>query len=456
MADIRRRFRTIWKFLIPGWLQRGQGELVQYTQGLLKDAFAEASHQTALLHFPSVCADDALDMHGRSRGLPRGVLESADAYRTRLLGWRYPKGHRVRGTRAALLEQFVLALRGDQHVIIDSRNRRLESGAYPTFAPPVLQAVGAYSGAVGDATVTWPAHLAGDLGLMTVVTINEAVATPAGWTLLGSAGVGTPGSIGTGVRLQVFSRVATSASESNVTLVDAGFAQAGLIVTYRGGMHVADFAIAASADAGSTSASTPAQADSIGGICKKLAIFVGAGNGLVSGYTSAGASWSEIYDVGGTHRTNAAAETSSGAADGPVTATLSASVRSVGAYVVLSSPTHDTWIWDAMPPEAWARYWLVCHSVGTPWSSFSDPGWIAAWGDPNAVLAGGDITFGELDAVVKLASNRRLGWTPAGVQAQVLVLYFGDDPFPQPDGEWDEWANRDTRYRYVSLSESVS
>jgi hypothetical protein len=248
--NITRTFRTIWKFLVPGWLQAGQGELALFVQGMLKDAFAEASHQGARLHAPTLCPSDALDLHGRSRGLPRGVSESEDAYRTRLTAWRYPEGHRTRGTAGALLAQFQLALRGTHYVIVDARNKR---------------------------------------------------------TIAGSG------------------------------------------------------------------AALPA-----------------------------------------------------------------------------------TWLWDAMPAASWARYWLVCRSVGAPWPSFTDPGWLAAWTNPAAVLAGSGITFGELSAVAGLASNRTLGWTPAGVQAQVLVLYFGADPFPVPTSNWDLWANRDVLCRYVSLNENVS
>lgn len=240
-----RRFRTIWKFLVPGWLQTGQGELILFVQGLLKDAFAERMHQTALLHFPSTCPSDALDLHGRSRALPRGLFEPEENYRQRLTGWRYPEGHRTRGTAGAMLAQFQLALRGTHHVVIDARNQRTISG----------------SGA----------------------------ALPA------------------------------------------------------------------------------------------------------------------------------------------------------------------TWTWDAEPSSQWGRYWLVCKSVGSPWASFTDPAWLAAWGDVTATLAGSGIHAGELDAVRTITSNRRLGWTPAGVRGVNLVLYF-DATFPEPTGDWDEWANRDTSFRYVPLN----
>lgn len=248
LANVTRKFRTIWKFLVPGWLQAGQGELVLFVQGMLKDAFAERAHQTARMHAPSLCPSDALDFHGRSRALPRGLFEPEANYRGRLTAWRYPEGHRTRGTAGALLAQFQLALRGTHHVIIDARNKRTIAG----------------SGA----------------------------ALPVGWD------------------------------------------------------------------------------------------------------------------------------------------------------------------WDAVASSQWGRYWLVCKSVGAPWPSFTDPGWLAAWGDRDAVLAGSGIASGEFAALRELTSNRRLGWTPAGVQGVQCVLYFGNT-FPDPTGDWDDWDNRDPAYRYAPLHESV-
>lgn len=248
--NVTRKFRNIWKWLVPGWLQTGQGELVLFVQGMLKDAFAERAHQTARLHAPSLCPSDALDLHGRSRALPRGYLESEDGYRARLTAWRYPEGHRTRGTAGALLAQLQLSLRATHYVIVDAHDKRTEAGA--------------------------------------------GAALPAAWT------------------------------------------------------------------------------------------------------------------------------------------------------------------WDAEPASQWARYWVVCRSTGAPWPSFTDPGWLAAWGDPNAVLAGSGIEFGELSAAVTLASNRRLGWTPAGVSGVYLVLYFAGQSFPEPEGDWDSWANRSTSYRYVPLNAGVA
>jgi hypothetical protein len=129
-VNVTRKFRNIWSWLVPGWLQSGQGELVLYVQGLLKDAFAERSHQTARLHALSICPSDALDMHGRSRALPRGFSEDEASYRARLIRWRWPRGHRVRGNAQSLLEQISVVFGGAVEAqTIDARGTRFTYGS---------------------------------------------------------------------------------------------------------------------------------------------------------------------------------------------------------------------------------------------------------------------------------------------------------------------------------------
>jgi hypothetical protein len=75
---------------------------------------------------------------------------------------------------------------------------------------------------------------------------------------------------------------------------------------------------------------------------------------------------------------------------------------------------------------------------------------------PETCWAGEDIHSGEVAAVVRLASNRRLGWTPAGVRGINLVIWFEGETYPAPDGTWDEWSNRPQQdYAFEPLNESV-
>lgn len=55
--------------------------------------------------FPTRAGDSALALIGADRQIPRGRAETSANYAQRLLAWRYPRGHRVRGNAFALLEQ---------------------------------------------------------------------------------------------------------------------------------------------------------------------------------------------------------------------------------------------------------------------------------------------------------------------------------------------------------------
>ena len=130
----RRTFRNIWRFMIPGNFHRGDGELVQYTEGVMLDAFAEACRQMAWLMFPSKAPSDALKRIGEDRGIPRGFAEPEASYRERLIAWRYPRGHRIRGNAVGLLEQIAAVFGGavEAHTV-DARGTRYTRAADGTI-----------------------------------------------------------------------------------------------------------------------------------------------------------------------------------------------------------------------------------------------------------------------------------------------------------------------------------
>lgn len=81
---------------------------------------------------------------------------------------------------------------------------------------------------------TWPAHQAGDLGVLLVETANQPISAPSGWTQVGSnGGQGTPGAAGA-TCTQVFWRIAESASEAGPTLPDAGDHTIAQVLAWRG------------------------------------------------------------------------------------------------------------------------------------------------------------------------------------------------------------------------------
>lgn len=124
-----RTFREIWRSLIPGNFHAGDGEIIQYVQGWVEDAFAETARQTVSLMFPSVAPSDALPKLGADRGIPQGFAEPDNSYRERLREWRFPRGHRIRGNAVGLLEQIAAVFGGACDVqTIDARGTRYTWG----------------------------------------------------------------------------------------------------------------------------------------------------------------------------------------------------------------------------------------------------------------------------------------------------------------------------------------
>lgn len=100
---------------LPSWLTLGHdeddpekvsdGAKNHATLAMLVDASLEVAEQTLEARFPTRTVESALMLIGADRAIPRGRSESAESYARRLVGWRYPRGHRVRGGPFALLEQ---------------------------------------------------------------------------------------------------------------------------------------------------------------------------------------------------------------------------------------------------------------------------------------------------------------------------------------------------------------
>lgn len=126
---VTRTFQSLWYWLVPGFLQQGDGERVQQVIGLVHDAFVERCRQTAVLDCPSYAPADQLPVLGVDRGIRRGQFEPEASYRQRLLRWRWPRGHRIRGNAIALLEQVQAAVRGTSWTTIDQRGTRFDYGS---------------------------------------------------------------------------------------------------------------------------------------------------------------------------------------------------------------------------------------------------------------------------------------------------------------------------------------
>lgn len=118
------RFRNIYKFLVPSWLSQDDGDKVLYSLALIKDAAVERLRQGLEARMPTRASLSANELSGKSRGIPRGRSETNEHYAARLLRWRWPGGHRVRGSAWALLEQISEYFGGVKISSIDTTGRR--------------------------------------------------------------------------------------------------------------------------------------------------------------------------------------------------------------------------------------------------------------------------------------------------------------------------------------------
>ncbi len=119
-------FRSIYRWLLPGWLSRDDtdGGKIAYSLSLMCDAMITIMREGMSARFPSYAGASALALHALARGIGRGRDETDSHFARRLIGWRYPRGHRVRGSAFALLEQISEYFGGIRCWSIDRRGNR--------------------------------------------------------------------------------------------------------------------------------------------------------------------------------------------------------------------------------------------------------------------------------------------------------------------------------------------
>jgi hypothetical protein len=100
-----RNFRQWFRWAVPSWLSTGDGGLVLHSLTAILDASLQRVRDGMTARFPSYCGASGLALHGKCRAVQRGRTETDEHYMQRLIAWRYPRGHRVRGSAFALLEQ---------------------------------------------------------------------------------------------------------------------------------------------------------------------------------------------------------------------------------------------------------------------------------------------------------------------------------------------------------------
>lgn len=98
-------FRNSFKSRVPPAIGAGEGEAVLFVQNYMWDVAREVFRKGIELRFPSLTSDSGLALLGHDRGIVRGRSETQEHYAARLTRWRWPRGHRTRGSAFALLEQ---------------------------------------------------------------------------------------------------------------------------------------------------------------------------------------------------------------------------------------------------------------------------------------------------------------------------------------------------------------
>jgi hypothetical protein len=101
-----RSLRKLLGYLLPYWAANDEADgALAWSLAAMIDIDLERMRSGLEARFPSRAGASALAQAGRDRLILRGRDETDAHYAARLKAWRYPRGHRVRGSVFALLEQ---------------------------------------------------------------------------------------------------------------------------------------------------------------------------------------------------------------------------------------------------------------------------------------------------------------------------------------------------------------
>lgn len=119
-----KNFQGAYPFMVPSWLSADDGgKVLDSITGML-DRSLDRMRAALDSRFPTRAQPDANALTGNDRGIPRGRAETDAHYAQRLIGWRYPRGHRVRGSAFALLNQVSEYFGGVKCFTIDFQGNR--------------------------------------------------------------------------------------------------------------------------------------------------------------------------------------------------------------------------------------------------------------------------------------------------------------------------------------------
>lgn len=215
------------RFLVPSWLF---GPVTQSHATILDESVARVRAGLEA-RFPSRAQPDANALTGADRGIPRGRSETDAHYAQRLIAWRYPRGHRVRGSAFALLNQVSEYFGGMFCFTVDKQRTYHERSA---------EGVEAFSYGLAWAWDSDTTHLARFwLGLVpgSVMSAQPDLGDPALW----GGALGTPGySIGQIGALPGDRDAIRALFTGDCPWKPAGTLQQWLVVALDGAIHAPD------------------------------------------------------------------------------------------------------------------------------------------------------------------------------------------------------------------------
>lgn len=140
-------FRQIYKFLVPSWLSsdeldhgEGEGGRVLVSISAMLDAYAERVRLGLEARMPSRATPSANALTAGDRGIVRGKVETEDQFKARLLAWRTPRTHLVRGNAYEALDQLWHYFRGTDTDGINSAHMRTidaHGNSYEILTAPI-------------------------------------------------------------------------------------------------------------------------------------------------------------------------------------------------------------------------------------------------------------------------------------------------------------------------------
>jgi len=132
-----RNLRNLIPLLVPSWLSSGDYGAVLYAAASLVDISVQRLRSGLEARFPRYAGPSALALIGVNRGIIRGRDETDTHYAERLVRWRWPRGHRTRGSAFAWIEQVAEYFGGLATSAIDVNGNRFRRSASANGLTPV-------------------------------------------------------------------------------------------------------------------------------------------------------------------------------------------------------------------------------------------------------------------------------------------------------------------------------